>query len=67
MSDDDDVAPAGGLLDRLPDERPHVVGQVASRDRREPVGLGAATRAQLCEHAAEEGLAPLRVRDVLGA
>ena len=65
VGDDDDTAPAGGFLDRLPDERPHVVGQVSSRDRSEPVCLGAATRAQLREHAAEQRLTPLRVRDVL--
>ena len=66
MSDDDDVAPAGGLLDRLSNERPHVVGQVASRNGREPVRLDAASRAQLREQAAEQGLAPLCVRDVRG-
>ncbi len=57
---------SGDLLDRLADQGPHVVRDVTSGDRRDSVGLDAGTRAQLCEEPAEEGLAPLRVRDVLG-
>ena len=65
MSDDDDVAPAGASSIALRMSA-HVVGQVASGTGASPYVSGAATRAELCEHAAEEGLAPLRVRHVLG-
>ena len=65
VGDDDHVTPAGGLLDRFSNERAYVRAGCL-RDGREPVGLDAASRAQLREQTAEQGLAPLCVRDVRG-